>query len=721
MTTPELYVGNKLLQVERRIGKGGEGEVFSVRNDSSLAVKIYTSSDRLKREEKIATMVRVQLARQTPGIAFPLSVVTRKDGKFAGFLMRLVSDCKPLHDLYSPGSRKHHFPQADYRFLVRAAANIARAIASAHKAGCVIGDINHSSILISPKATVELIDADSFQFSDGARQFLCRVGVPEYTPPELQGKSLDRTPRTANHDYFGLAVVIFQLLFMGRHPFVGTVRRGDIPPLHESIRDFRYVYAENRDVGMDQPPGTPALSDFSPAIASMFDSAFSRPTADRRPTAGAWATALQLLETSLVQCQDNPLHYGPRDASDCAWCEMERNVPAVLFVPFIPASIVVSGTDPGETAFNIDAIWRSIEAVFIPKREHHKPKLTVDITSSPSLKATSAKSGNVGQRWLGIIVSVAGVIAIFNVPQLTLIWLGGIIWGWVQAMTRSSFNGDPFIQAFINAETTWAREYESWCNRVGFTDLEELQRELVLARDTYNSLKDEERTLIVKYQNERRERQLHSFLDGFDIQHHKVRGIGPAKLAALASYGIDTAADITRSNILAVPGFGEANSHGLLEWRAKLERKFTYNTQPNDSDRREFARIRAIIEAKAIPLRRKLIAGAQNLEAAAKRTILSTSKPDPVLARVHAQRVQAKVDLEFLGIPILTPNTHARVPSTRQPVFTSSSSTSGKSASVSCPRCGSSMVKRLAKRGRNAGSYFWGCSRFPACKGTRNT
>ena len=38
---------------------------------------------------------------------------------------------------------------------------------------------------------------------------------------------------------------------------------------------------------------------------------------------------------------------------------------------------------------------------------------------------------------------------------------------------------------------------------------------------------------------------------------------------------------------------------------------------------------------------------------------------------------------------------------------------------VRCPRCDSVMKKRLARRGRNAGREFWGCSRFPTCTGTR--
>lgn len=35
-----------------------------------------------------------------------------------------------------------------------------------------------------------------------------------------------------------------------------------------------------------------------------------------------------------------------------------------------------------------------------------------------------------------------------------------------------------------------------------------------------------------------------------------------------------------------------------------------------------------------------------------------------------------------------------------------------------CPRCGATTVKRLAKKGALAGKEFWGCSRFPSCRGT---
>jgi restriction system protein len=36
-----------------------------------------------------------------------------------------------------------------------------------------------------------------------------------------------------------------------------------------------------------------------------------------------------------------------------------------------------------------------------------------------------------------------------------------------------------------------------------------------------------------------------------------------------------------------------------------------------------------------------------------------------------------------------------------------------------CPKCGSVMVLREAKRGANVGQKFWGCPNFPKCRGTR--
>jgi hypothetical protein len=40
---------------------------------------------------------------------------------------------------------------------------------------------------------------------------------------------------------------------------------------------------------------------------------------------------------------------------------------------------------------------------------------------------------------------------------------------------------------------------------------------------------------------------------------------------------------------------------------------------------------------------------------------------------------------------------------------------------VACPSCGAPMVVRTARRGAGAGRKFWGCSKYPVCKGTQES
>lgn len=733
MNLSEVLVDKQRFKLGKRIGRGGEGAVFALGGDHKYAVKIYTTKDLNEKESKIAAMVRAQLAEHAPLAAFPISIARNPSGAFVGFIMKLIDEHRPLHDLYSPGPRKQHFPQADYRFLVRAAANFSRAVASVHRSGCVIGDINHSGALVSPRATVSLIDADSFQFSGSGHDFLCKVGVPEYTPPELQGIPLGNSKRTTNHDAFGMAVVIFQLLFMGRHPFVGTVRRGDIPPIHENIGSFRYVYAETRDVGMDQPPGTPALSDFSPNIAALFDRAFSLESVHSRPTAEQWVNQLEKLEQSLERCQDNSLHYAPRDASECAWCEMERQTGSILFIPFIPtAPLKNEGFDPGVGGFDLDAIWRKIEAICRTLPAEFVPNVTAG-QETPSSLATQARRDTTAKNPGGLLVAGIAIGLLFVFPKAWFVWLYAIYFGVKAFNEKKELNRTPFEKAYIDAESRWHQALKEWSTRCGHKDFIELKEELSAARDAYKALAEEERNLRAAHQSNRKERQLHAFLDKYDIRHGHIRGIGPAKHAILASYGIDTAADISQSRVLSVPGFGPVNSQGLFEWRDALTKRFVFQNEETEFDRLEMARIRSVIEAKAVPLRRKLAVGPHNLEVLASRLRQLLATPDPILTQIQKKRDQARADIAFLGIatPHFTPTTQSPTPTAPAQRPSSIQPPSGPrpyqgapspkaTSTPKCPRCGRPMVKRFAKRGRNAGNYFWGCSRYPSCKGTKS-
>ena len=53
-----------------------------------------------------------------------------------------------------------------------------------------------------------------------------------------------------------------------------------------------------------------------------------------------------------------------------------------------------------------------------------------------------------------------------------------------------------------------------------------------------------------------------------------------------------------------------------------------------------------------------------------------------------------------------------------QPVSDATAEKIRVTGAPACPICGSAMVRRVARRGTNAGNAFWGCAAFPRCKGT---
>jgi restriction system protein len=62
---------------------------------------------------------------------------------------------------------------------------------------------------------------------------------------------------------------------------------------------------------------------------------------------------------------------------------------------------------------------------------------------------------------------------------------------------------------------------------------------------------------------------------------------------------------------------------------------------------------------------------------------------------------------------------HVSHPQQRQAAAPLANPTPALAVSPSCPLCAKRMVLRTAKQGAHVGSQFWGCTAFPACRGSR--
>lgn len=569
------------LRLGSRLGSGGEGSVFDVIGQPDIVIKLYHNPLNPERAAKIEAMAQFSSPSLLKMTAWPRDLVQNGAKLPVGLIMPKVANHKDIHNLYSPKSRKSEFPEADFNFLIHTAANVARAFAAVHEADCVIGDVNHGGVTVSNKATVKLIDCDSFQISKNGKTYFCDVGVSTFTPPELQGRPLRGVSRTKNHDNFGLAILIFHLLVMGRHPFAGRfLGRGDMP-IETAIQQFRYAYgAGSTKREMEPPPNVPSMLSLSPAIAELFERAFARQALSvGRPNAREWIIGLEQLSATLAVCSVNSRHAFASGVGRCPWCQIESATGILLFnVVFTPQTC--------SNQLDIGILWRSLEALTL-KNVPPAPREQDIATPQPAAGAVQLASKRQSQRrrlpyFAGALVVLAvGLSA--AAPNVFWLWAGGAF-SLYQAVAKRLDNSavHRFTAELASAEKNYQevqRRYSEFTRtQFGVAGrFMNMKKQLQTKRDAWNALPASRAERLTRLEKDRRKQQLEKFLGNFFIDHASISGIGPGRKATLASYGIQTAADVEHHRLIAVPGFGQAMTKKLTHWRQQLERQFKFD------------------------------------------------------------------------------------------------------------------------------------------------
>ncbi len=330
MTTPALVDdAGRSVRLGREIDRGAVGVIYAVDGDPTVVAKTYPPAERTPDTE---ARLRALLALTSPNLlavtAWPRRILFDiRSRAVAGFLMENVAAYRKVQELYSPVQRLKSFPRAGWDFQVRAATNLAAAFEEVHAAGVVVGDVSLRNEFVSPQAVVKLLDCDSFQVRAGGRLFTADVGTPLYVPPELIGKPLRGLVRAENHDRFGLAVLIYQLLFVGRHPYAGVYRGREEPEPDFLIANYKFAQGPLAHTwGMTPPPHCPMLADLPPAVGGLFRRAFERGSeAGIRPRPADWVASLGQLERELAACPADPGHkYWKGAAGGCVWCRIAR-------------------------------------------------------------------------------------------------------------------------------------------------------------------------------------------------------------------------------------------------------------------------------------------------------------------------------------------------------------------------------------------------------------
>jgi DNA-binding helix-hairpin-helix protein with protein kinase domain len=638
--------GGRVIDLGRELGKGGEGSVFEVPALPNQVAKLYHKPVDARKQTKLRFMSAHSDATLLKYTACPQDTLhPAQNGPVAGFLMPKIVGRDPIHQLYSPAQRRQERPKAAWDFLLFVARNTAAAFETLHAHGHVLADVNQGNVMVGADSQVVLIDCDSLQVNAAGTLHLCEVGVSHFTPPELQGLSSFRgVTRTANHDNFGLALLIFHLLFGGRHPYAGiplTNSAGE--SLESDIKAFRYAYASDaRRRGFDTPPRSIPLGLVPPPVQALFEQAFTEQGAQMRPSAKTWVSVLDGLRQRLRKCTTSAMHVYPDHLLQCPWCGLEQQG-AVFFVDLGAAITFTS------SGFVFARVFALIEAVPVPAA------ISPPVVPSASIQAAPLSADISGsKRQVALVRSFFVVLTLVlcaTMPKLFFFWVVGAVIGWAVAENSISGARRAELGRRRSAKQAAQRTFDALMERArkecGPESFLARKKQLLNLRDEYQDLGRREQAEMEQLTHTAEARQKEKFLERFFIDRATIHGVGPAKKAALRSFGIETAADVEWNKVRNVKGFGDVLTRAVVDWRVAQERRFVFNPAQavTDADRNA---VRAKFLAKKQTVEAGMTSGPAELHRLANELQARKASYNYQLAEAAKTVAQAKADLALI-------------------------------------------------------------------------
>jgi predicted Ser/Thr protein kinase len=260
------------VEVVSELGRGTHTAVYRIRRGgSNYALKVLRGPS--PGDERAATVLcreAALLARVNhPGVpnVFDVGIA---DGY--PYLVLEFLDGQPLSGLLERGP----LPEP---LLIRMAAEVAMALAAAHRAGVVHRDIKPANIVISSQSRARLIDFDLATSDRSTAIDESVVGTFHYSPPEQSGM-LNR-PVDHRADLYALGVVLFQCA-TGRLPFTAD-DVGALIAMHANL---------------PAPDPRTLRPDVSDGLAAVIGRLLAKDPDDRMQSAGDLLAALGSLSTA---------------------------------------------------------------------------------------------------------------------------------------------------------------------------------------------------------------------------------------------------------------------------------------------------------------------------------------------------------------------------------------------------------------------------------------
>lgn len=188
-------------------------------------------------------------------------------------------------------------------------------------------------------------------------------------------------------------------------------------------------------------------------------------------------------------------------------------------------------------------------------------------------------------------------------------------------------------------------QFNKEAGQQGFLDI---RRGLTALHEEWRRLPATEAAALDELKRTAEARQRYDYLSRCFIDTATIPKVGLNKKAALRSFGIETAADVSWDSVHRVQGFGDVLTRAVVDWRNACERRFVFDPRRaiTDVDRNV---IRARSAARRAVIESELSSGARRLESFAAQARQQAQQLEPLLRDAAQRLAQAQADLSLLG------------------------------------------------------------------------
>jgi len=279
---------------------GGEGCVYFLKDKPDILVKIYhprkLEGHRAEYREKIEAMIGIKDEFKDFPVCWPLLSVFDQEKNWIGYAMQRGIGA-PMRYLAHAVAYRKHFPYLDRTLLLEYLVSFVRNILFLQEKGVFIGDYNMLNFLCDTRSDkVTMIDCDSYQIEIEGKRYPCPVGSPDLTPVEHHDKDFRTVAHTKQSEAFSLAIIIFECLMLGRHPY--DVVGGDDPVTNLRRANFPY---KRGNTGVPKGPWRNIWTHMPLRIRKLFIETFTEGVNDpeKRVSAETWLAELKIYHADM--------------------------------------------------------------------------------------------------------------------------------------------------------------------------------------------------------------------------------------------------------------------------------------------------------------------------------------------------------------------------------------------------------------------------------------